>query len=254
MLRKSLLILVIAAYPASMVLANEVFLFTVKDEFEDFMRSTGKVQKGLTEDFEPPPGNTGSNIVGPVLAILVDPLTGNIPNVDAVGLGFPTGLVNKNLTIQSNLLGPNAPQPSPGTGLVGMGPGFLNPDQPVPNSVVVGPNALDDSLDLIFSRDENHTGIGFDVIDPVGMNVVHITIFDKNEDIIEKVDWPGSDEKVFFGVWSKDTIGRINIAGITLEGLGGGELVDNIQMWVPEPATLSLLVFGGLALLKGRRA
>jgi hypothetical protein len=94
---------------------------------------------------------------------------------------------------------------------------------------------LSDSTDLIFLPDENHTGIGFDVLDPVGLFVVHVTVFDENNVEIAREALPVTGDKTFFGIWCPVTIGRINIAGSDQSGGNGAELVDNIQMWM-EPA------------------
>ena len=60
---------------------------------------------------------------------LCDPLQGNVPFIDpANGLGFPNGLLNKNLIIQSNIFQENAPVPAPGSGLVGLGPDLCHRD------------------------------------------------------------------------------------------------------------------------------
>ena len=198
-------------------------LFFTKAEFDAFNQSEGKFMKGI-EDFEPPVSNVGPG----VLAVLVDPLQGNVPNVDAAGIGFPNGLLNKNLLIQSNIFEFNAPTISPGSGLVALGPGFIAPG--IPNSVKVGASLLAESTDLIFTDDSNKTGVGFTVEEPVGPGFVHISIFDKlNVEIFRgQFDTPPG-EKLFLGFWCDQAIGRINIGG------PGGELVDNIQMWEDTP-------------------
>ena len=198
-------------------------LFFTKADFDAFNQSEGKFMKGI-EDFEPPVSNVGPG----VLAVLVDPLQGNVPNVDAAGIGFPNGLLNKNLLIQSNIFEFNAPMISPGSGLVALGPGFIAPG--IPNSVKVGASLLAESTDLIFTDDSNKTGVGFTVEEPIGPGFVHISIFDKlNVEIFRgQFDTPPG-EKLFLGFWCDQAIGRINIGG------PGGELVDNIQMWEDTP-------------------
>ena len=206
-------------------------VFNDREAFAQFNQADGKFVKGF-EDFEPPVSNLGFGDI----ASLVDPLLGNVPNVDAdTLLGFPGGLLNENLRIQSNLLGPNAPAEAPGSGLVAIGPGFVDPVVPVPNSVVVGPQAFANSLDLIFDPAENHTGIGFDVADPVGAFGAHISVFDKNNVEIAREFIAVTPDKTFFGIWCPDTIGRINVAGVSDTGGVGGELVDNLEMWLDPP-------------------
>ena len=206
-------------------------VFNDRGAFAQFNQADGKFLKGF-EDFEPPVSNLGFGDI----ASLVDPLLGNVPNVDAdTLLGFPGGLLNENLRIQSNLLGPNAPAEAPGSGLVAIGPGFIDPVVPVPNSVVVGPQAFANSLDLIFDPAENHTGIGFDVADPIGAFAAHISVFDKNNVEMAREFIPVTPDKTFFGIWCPDTIGRINVAAVSDAGGVGGELIDNIEMWLDPP-------------------
>ena len=131
-----------------------------------------------------------------------------------------------------------------------IGQGFLGS-----NSKKIGEDleilkGIEASLDLIFTE-PNHTGIGFELSQFEGFGPPgdwHITIYDKSDEIIGKFILPPAIEpaKNFFGVWSSDTIGRINIWD---EGLIP-DAIDNIQMWVPAPGTLALL---GLAGLAGRR-
>ncbi|MHC4447010.1 MAG: hypothetical protein ACYSXF_04400, partial [Planctomycetota bacterium] len=207
--------------------------FTDKAGFEDFNLSLGKLLKGI-EDFE------HGQVPAGAFVDLVDPLEGNVPNTDPSGLlGFPDGLINKNLKIQSNILGENAPIEAPGAGLRAVGPGVIAAG--VPNSIVVGsqyphpgmPGAPFDSLDLIFDPGSNHTGVGFDAIDPTAPpRIIHITVFDKNNAVIFKGSIPGTFDKTFFGIWCEQTIGRINLAGESAPGANdGAEYVDNIQMW-----------------------
>ena len=236
MKRKTFLFaLLLAAYPASFALGGGVFVFNNQDEFHLFMEGK-KEQKGVTEDFE------NSNVGFGELAFLFGRLEGGVPNIDPFnGLGFPNGLRNFNLIIQTNALEQGL-EIVPGQELVALGRDFIIPG--VPNSVVVGANFFAESLDLIFDPTENHTGVGFDYIDPV-KGIAFITVFDKNDQIIFKEIFKAGGEKQFFGIWSFETIGRINIGG------PGGELVDNIEMWVPAPGALALLGLAGL--LGGRR-
>ena len=225
---RTLSALVIAAFLTDTALGGIVTIFTDKDAFEAFNLSEGKFVKGV-EDFEE------SNLAGLATAVVIDdPLQGNVANVNPNGLGFPNGLTEKNIIIQSNTLGFNAPQLSP-RGLDGLT--VSGPQGPL-NSVLVGPLMFEDSLDLIFTE-PNHTGIGFDVVDffanafPGGS--IHITVFNKSNQEIAKEIVPAQVDKVFFGIWSDETIGRINIAS-DLPGLeGGSEFVDNIQMWTSPP-------------------
>jgi hypothetical protein len=186
------------------------------------------------EDFEPPVGNVPPGQA----ALLTSTLEGNVPNVDPnFGWGFPNGLANKNLIIQTNPVSPNAPHPDPGSNIAAVGQDLWFPG--LPNSIVVGPNFNDDSLDLIFDPGENHTGIGFDVFNPFveSGDTIHIAVFDKGNVEIAKEIVPAQQDKFFFGIWCGETIGRINIAGMTVDLAPDFEIVDNIQMWMePEQA------------------
>ena len=234
------------AFPAESAL-GDFTIFTDKGSFALFNQLEGKTQK-LTESF------FESNLLAGQTATLNDPLIGNVPNVDQIGRGFPIGLLSKNLIIQSNTLGVNAPVPSPlGVGgLAVLGPFFGGQDNP--NSVVVGAALPDHSTDLIFTE-PNHTGVGFDVIDLfVGGSTIHITVFDKGNGIITKETVPGLPGKTFFGIWSDRTIGRINIDSVPFPGDPvGRELVDNIQMWTPAPGGLALFGLAGLMGTRRRR-
>ena len=246
MFRKLLSAVVFAAFLANSAL-GDIFIFFDEEEFELFNLAQGKFLKGI-EDFEE------SNLAGvPDVAFLDDPLQGNVPNMDLNGLGFPTGLITKNLIIQSNVVGLSAPVPAPGSGLQVHGPDSVFGG--VPNSVAVGALLDLDSTDLIFTE-PNHTGVGFDVIDIIWGGIpdafVRITVFDKNNQLIAQQDVPGQFDKVFFGIWSDQTIGRINVGGFSKLGFGM-EHVDNIQMWIPAPGTLALLGLAGLMGTRRRR-
>jgi hypothetical protein len=201
--------------------------FSDQAEFEAFCFQQGSLMKGL-ENFEPP---TGHVPVGQ-LAELTPRLEGNVQNIDpANGFGFPDGLANKNLVIQTNDLGHQAPDIVPGNELVALGQNRLG--EAIPNSIVVGPNFPADSLDLIFGPGESHSGIGFDVIAPdVEGGDIHISVFNETNVLIALEVVPAGVDKVFFGIWCPVAIGRINIGALGLIGQDGGELVDNIQMWM----------------------
>lgn len=241
-MRKSALALVITACHVNMAHAD-VFIFFDVDAFVAFNVAEGKDLKGI-EDFEPPVSNLG---VGE-LALLADPLQAGVPNVDADGLGFPMGLLNDNLFIQSNLFQNSAPFIIPGGGLVAIGPGGVEPG--VPNSVKVGARIFAESIDLIFIGD--HTGIGFTVEDPIA-GFAHITVFDEFNGVLfdgafDLPESPDPGDKFFFGIWSDDPIGRINVGG------PGGELVDDIQMWIPAPGVLALFIVAGMVTSRRRRS
>ena len=227
MLRRSLLALAIAAYPASTAVGG-VFWTTNQSEFEAYMEQTGKVLKTL-ETFE------GLGVPPNTIQDLMDPFQAD------------------NVIIQSNISSEQYPPKMIGHGLVAVGPNFFQPGSP--NSVVVGTFFLDDSLDLIFAEGENHTGVGFDYFDPSKPpRMMRIIVYDKNDVPLFKIILPADRDKKFFGIWVPITIGRINLAGFDPDtGFNGLEHVDNIEMWVPAPGTLALLGLGGFLARRRRR-
>ena len=226
--------LCISGVPQSDCFPAPVF-FTNKSGFDTFMIQTGKVLKGV-EDFEE------SNIPDGGKQNLPDPLEGNVKNIDVVtGFGFPNGLVEKNLIIQANITpGPSPPAPNPSGdpfALYVVGQGFLGA-----NSVKIGEDlflaGVAASLDLIFTE-PNHTGVGFELSRFAGFGTGagwHITVYDKADVVLGKFQVPpvsGPEPgKTFFGVWSTQTIGRINI--FDKEPSPAPEAIDNIQMWTDE--------------------
>jgi hypothetical protein len=247
MVRTTLAALAIAGSFANTA-PGDVFVFTDREEFRAFNLSVNKFLKGI-ETFQE------GDVPDGVSLILDDPLQGNVPNVSPFG-GFPSGLEHKNLIVQSNLLGLNAPHLAPrgteGLFVVGADAGLPG----IPESVTVAAHFQGDSLDLIF-LEPNHTAIGFDALDldlgGLPGAVFHISVFSMdNETIIEEVV-PAPFEKTFFGISSDQTIGRINIGGMW-EGSPGVELVDDIEMWqIPGPGTLALLGLAGLMGTRRRR-
>jgi hypothetical protein len=235
MVHKPLAALVVAAIIADTALGGFI-IFTDQAAFEAFNLAHGKTQK-ITETFEE------SNVpLNDWNVFLSNPLEGNVPNVDFTGFGFPTGLVLDNLLIQTNSLGTNASDPSLGGTLRAVG---LRTD----NATAVSTGFPTDSLDLNFT-DRSPTGVGFDVIELISVGgEFHIAVFDKGNAVITEQIVPASPflDTVFFGIWSDQDIGRINIDSVFAGANNSSfESVDNIQMWVPTPGTLVLLVLAAL--------
>ena len=249
---KALLAIVIAVAIAAPAVASPVF-FSDKFAFENFNQMDGKFLKGV-EDFEESVIPPGAKWAFPA------PLQNGVPN-----MAFPNGITATNLIIQDNTLpGPAAPMLSPSgnaQALFATGAGFAGS-----NSKKIGEdmgilNGTHVSTDLIFpTTDGVKTGIGFELSRYIGFNAggtgFVISVFDTNgllvgmQPIPEPAVEPG---KTFWGVWHDD-IGRINIHDNLAPGTQPlPEGIDNIQMWVPEPATLSLLALGGLMLIRRRR-
>jgi hypothetical protein len=216
------------ATPPATVGAGECTVFTSRSEFEAFNDAQGKVLGGI-EDLEFPVSNVPPTLIVP---LPFDPLLNGVPNVNTGGVGFPNGLALPVVQIQSNLSGPGAQAPLLGGGLVAVGEGALSPG--VPNSVVVGANVFANSTDIILTPLLLNTSIGLDVIDPVAASIggsVLVTVFNLSDNQVAQVSLNASEAKSFFGVSCPAGIGRINLAGVGPGGEGGGELVDNIEVW-----------------------
>lgn len=230
-------------YPA----AAQVLFFLDRAAFNGFSRNSGKQLKGV-ETFE-------EALIGPGQKLtLPDPLLPGVPNVSG-GSGFPAGLAEDNLAIQAN----TSPLPAPLTlnpsgspiALYVVGAGFNGA-----NSTKVGEDlgilaGQVASYDLLFLGD-NKTGIGFELSRFAGFNPqvgFNIAVYNIAGAIIGSMQFgpPPRPEptKMFFGVWSDQPIGRINIFDddISIPGqpVFSPSAVDNIEMWVPEPASLLLL-------------
>ncbi len=211
----------------------QVTLFTELELFEDAVAAADMMLKGI-EDFEE--SNVPHWQIGGPLA---DPLQAGVPNLDQFGLGFPNGLSQPNLVMQSNLLGIGALMPAPGAGLRAVGEMEGGP------SAMVGAYELEDSTDLIFPLGDK-TAVGFDVLLEESP-VLFIRAFDTNgvqvfEDLLfTNAGFPGP----FVGLLSSVPLGRINIADFE----NGSELVDNIRLYVPEPASVCLLAVGIVSIM-----
>lgn len=243
MIRKLSAAVVLVGLLTSQSMAG-VMLFNDQMTFENFNILQGNSLDGI-EDF------SESNVTS--VAQLVSPLLPGVPNLDPFNnQGFPTGLAQPNISIASF-------DPVAGVHvgfLVALGANLAGPG--LPSSVVVGPDIFDLSTDLLFGPGADHTAIGFQIIDlsGAGNGLADIQVYDKNGVLMSTIlDWPSpSGSMAFFGVWSDEPIGRINVAGQAGGGgTPGGELVGNIQMWVPEPASLTLLAFGALVMARRRR-
>lgn len=221
MFRKLVLVLVLVAFPATMVFGQDIFYFDAKDDFEQFNRDEGKVQKGVLEDFE------NNNWPDNDVVTITPPLMGGVPNGP-----FEEGLRNLNLWMDA----------SNGTDLVLLTDGFAGAQ-----TDIVGANTFVETTNLHFTSGDK-TGIGFDVVDLINGGMADISIYDMDDNLIDTIAWPSPFTPQFFGVWSSTPIGRINVAAQN----DGGELLDNVQMWIPEPASLSLLLLGGLVLIRRR--
>lgn len=249
MIRNLLGVSALLVFAAPAVAGPAVF-FTQQGEFEFFAQQHGKFSKG-TETFEESTIRPNQKI--PFAA----PLQSGVSN-----LAFPNGILANNLIIQDNTLpGPGAPTTSPSgdpQALFATGVGAFGG-----NSVKIGEdmgilNGVHVSIDLIFLPNEGvKTAVGFDISRYAqfpGANGWIVSVFDTNNNLVgmQSIPEPIASEpsKMFFGAWAP-SIGRINIHDTSPNAPEG---IDNIQMWVPEPGTLSLLAMTAIAVLRRRRA
>jgi len=195
-------------------------VFTNQAEFEAFNQGEGKTLKGI-EDFE-------EGTLGPGgIAGVDDPLCGGIPS-SPPGSPYPNGLTQLNMCFQSNFEhNPGAPNPRGLVGIAALGTGALGT-----SSEGVVANFFVDSADLMFTsppalEEDDHTGIGFNIVALQGGTSVDLQVYDKANSLVVSASSPadaaGSN---FWGVWCSDPIGRINI-----NGDGFSEGADNIQLW-----------------------
>lgn len=243
-------------FPAAVVLfavapvfgqGGGVFFFTNQSAFEQFNISEGKFLKDV-ETFEE------SVIGGQGKIPFPAPLQHGVGNS-----AFPNGIDATNLIIQDNTLPGPAPMALSPSGnpqaLFATGPGFAGG-----NSVKVGEDmgilfGIHVSTDLIFLQNGGlKTGVGFNLSRYSGFGGGQgfvISVFDTSNALVGQFNFPEpafEPAKDFFGVWAP-SIGRINIydhVAILPEG------IDNIQMWIPEPTSLALLV-PAILLLRRRR-
>lgn len=239
-MRKLVVALLIAGAPALASAQAQIRFFTDQQLFEEYNRGHGKTLKG-TEDFEESMGRKGFSNG------LVDPLMPRLRNGP-----YPLGLEDvNNMIVRANTRGGDPARPSPRGGTVGMWTHAAGRLGAV--SDVVTPYKQSDSLDLIFLTGSDHTGVGFDAIrlnDEGDAGEVQIRVYDDRNRFLGgqlvKAD-PTGDQ--FAGVWSSIPIGRINIYSPVPRHEGA----DNIQLWIPEPGTLTLLGLGAVVPLLRRR-
>jgi len=238
------MILTAAPVQAGIFFYDDVNSFHLENQLD------GKVPKG-TEDFEE------SNVPQGGKAPLAGPLCPLVPQVDPNGIGFPTGLAQNNLCIYDNVTPGPAPAALNPSGLPRslyvVGPGFIGA-----NSKKVGEDVflygIQASIDLVFDPLDLKTGVGFHLsrYDGWGSAGWTISVFDVNNVLVGMHNVPApilnEPAKSFFGVWSSDPIGRINI----WDPIIAPEGIDNIEMWVPEPMTLGYLALGATLALRRR--
>lgn len=231
MFRRAIVTLVLVAIPATTAFGQLVY-FDNEADFIAFNEAEGKVLKGI-ETFEE--HNLGDNTI----AGLDTTLRPGVPN--GPFLNGLTDVDNMYLSFQN-------PEGVPTLGVL-LTDGFFGAV-----SSIVGPDTFGETT-TIHMLDDDKTGVGFysQIPDIGGGNgLLDISVYDTLGVLLGTTvgNTGGDGFQEFFGVWSPVPIGSINVAGQQ----DGGELLDNIQMWVvPEPASLGLLCLGSLAMLRRRR-
>ena len=203
----------------------------------DFQAAVAGLPKTLkfVETFEEattPPLSVGS--------VFLPPLAPGVPAGD-----FPNGLAATNIQLNcADTSGDGA------CDLLTLGAGFL----PGLDSIVLGANTFLDTLVIETLPGAGKTAIGFEIDDPgVGSPDYDVTVADTNGNVLFDGTLIGVGAvDGFIGVVSDTAIGSISVNGVG----GGGELVDNIQLYqIPEPTSAVLLILsalGGMGLLRRR--
>lgn len=222
----SILVLALAA-PAFGI----VFLFEDRGLFDTERTAQGCTDLLCTETFEealvPPAG----------IGCMVYPLQHNVPN-NPDGNGFPNGLTCP-LDMWSTYMDPNCDTIVLGAGFIGNA------------TNVVGANFFAARTNAEFSEYGGYCAVGFEVMDPITGGNGTIDVYDMSNVLIGSFNVPFNVTETWYGLVvtpDQGPIGRIEFYGDD----DGGELSDNWELYVPEPATISLLALGSLVMVRRR--
>jgi hypothetical protein len=229
---KKLGLSVLLVFFVASVATADITWYDDQGEFEAAALAAGLVFFEL-ETFEestlPPNSVTGFN----------DPLAPGVPNGP-----FPAGMTGcTDWIYQSNLGGGNPAQPNPRgvNGLAAASVGFMGA-----TSDVVVANTFVDSVDMDLYDGAEKWAVGMNPVTFVGGNTVQVRAYGVGEALLGMITVPANaGGTTFVGVIAADEgqlIGRVNI----FDPGNGAEGGDNIQTWIPEPASLALLALGGL--------
>lgn len=230
-MRKVILALLILAIPASTMAA--MTWYTTSASWDTARTAGGYTSLWSQENYKEANAPVGGFAVD-------DPLKTGVPNNPY----FPVGLLGKDLQVQCNQDTTGMTQNPRGPGAGGLALFTAGWGQVLTNIVIS--NYLVDSHDVMFGP-QTVNAVGFAPVVYNGTATLIVKAFDKNNALLGQTTTPADPTgTLFLGAVSDVQIARINLYATN----GNGEGTTNLSTYipVPEPATLSLLALGLLAL------